>query len=85
MKTYEFHCGGDRGAWECIVDVALTPEDESLIKEYANNATDEFLSQFPPTDKIYNKVMEELKKQCDDNFNASTVVIRYPYGLKGRI
>lgn len=83
METYEFHCGGDRGAWECIVDVQLTDDETELLKEFAQNADDEFLYWEPPMDKIYSKVLLELEKQCDDNFDADTVVIRFPYGLKG--
>ena len=28
MQKYDFLCGGDRGAWECLVDVELSDEEK---------------------------------------------------------
>ena len=80
MKAYEFRCGGDWGAWECLVDVLLTEEEENLLKEHAKN--NEFLEKFPPTDKLYKKVMKALKAQCESGTKLNSVVIWMPSGLR---
>jgi len=82
MKAYEFRCGGDHGAWECLVDVKLTDEEETILKEFAKDEKNEFIDWFPPMDKIWTKVMSELEKQCTDDFDADSVVIWIPTGLR---
>ncbi len=85
MKSYEFLCGGDRGAWECYVDVELTEEDESILKDFAKDYRNEHVSQFEPTDKIYSKVVDELSKQCEYELNMNSLVIWVPNGFKDEL
>lgn len=80
MKTFEFQCGGDRGSWECLVDVTLSKEEESRLKAYAQNH--EQLEPFPPIDDIYWKVISSLKDQCEDDETLENVMVLVPFGLK---
>lgn len=82
MKKYEFLCGGDHGAWETYVTVNLTEDEESLLKEYASDDRNEMLYWEEPMDKIYEKVLKELEKQCDDELDANSLVVWVPFGLK---
>ena len=79
MRTFDFQCGGGRGAWECIVSVPLSETEISVLKEYAKD--NEHLELFPPTDKIYLKVIGELEKQCDEDADLDNVVIWVPFGI----
>lgn len=81
MKKYEFHCGGDHGAWECYVTVPLTEEEESILKAYSESTDDEFLYWDKPLDKVYSKVLKALDEQCDD-LDAESVVIWVPTGMR---
>ena len=82
MKSYEFLCGGDGGAWETEVTVNLTEEEESILKKFSSNPLNEHLDWFPPEDKVYFKVVEELAKQCDDDLNMDSLVIWVPFELR---
>ena len=82
MKKYEFLCGGDFGAWECLVDVWLTDEDITLLKKFGENELNEHLDWFPPMDKIYAKVLKALEEQCDDELNNNSLVIWIPSEFK---
>ena len=80
MKKYDFLCGGDHGAWECIVTVELTDEEASILKEEAKK--DFCLSCFPPTEDIWCKVSEALEQECDDDLDMNSVVIWIPTELR---
>ena len=77
---YEFVCGGDHGAWECLVDVELTDEEEHILKDHAQE--NDFVSVFPPTEKIWGKVMLALEEQCDEDADLSDAMIRVPVGMR---
>ena len=80
MKSYEFLCGGDRGAWECLVDVWLNDEEAIRLTDYAQ--TNEFLEKVDPVKDIYRKVYSELKNQCSGRITQKTVLIRVPTGMR---
>ena len=81
MKEYEFLCGGDHGAWECLVTVKLTEEESSRLIAWAQNH--EFLDYDRPVKDIYLKALAALDEQCDDeDLDANTIVIRVPTGLR---
>lgn len=82
MSSHEFLCGGDYGSWECLVDVRLNDEEETILKEFAKDDRNEHLDWFPPMDKIYKKVLKELEEQCDDELNTSSIVIWVPSEFK---
>lgn len=82
LKKYEFHCGGDRGAWECDVTVSLTDEEEACLKEYAKDERNEFLGWYPPVDKIWSKAMKALEDQCDEDAELNDVVIWIPFKFR---
>ncbi len=65
MQKYDFLCGGDRGAWECLVDVELSDEEKSQLSSYGQNH--EFLDWEDPVKDIYQKVFDALDEQCRDN------------------
>ena len=81
MKTYEFLCGGDGGAWECLVDVELTDDEVARLTEYAERNDTMF-----PDDSImdiYQKVSDALDQQCDDSIdNMYDIEIRIPYEFR---
>ena len=80
MKTYEFLCGGDHGAWECLVSVDLNSEEESRLIEYAQDH--EFLEWQSPIDDIYRKVSEALDEQLDDDSDPGPIMVWVPFGLR---
>ncbi len=80
MKSYEFLCGGDNGAWECLVDVWLNEEESNRLIEYAQ--TNEFLEKADPVKDIYRKVYSELRNQCSNRITQKTTLIRVPTGLR---
>ena len=80
MKSFEFLCGGDFGAWECLVDVWLTDEEAGRLIEYAQ--INEFLEKVDPVKDVYSKVYAELKEQCTGHITQKTVLIRVPTGLR---
>lgn len=82
MKSYEFLCGGDHGAWETYVTVELSEAEELLLKEFASDDKNDKLDWFEPMDKIYFKVVEELSKQCDDELDMDSLVIWVPSELR---
>lgn len=80
MKSFEFLCGGDYGAWECLVDVWLNSEEADRLIEYAQ--TNEFLEKTDPVKDIYRKVYSELRSQCTGRITQKTTLIRVPTGLR---
>ena len=82
MKSYEFLCGGDHGAWECYVTVELTEEEEKLLREFGSKNQNDRLYWFAPMDKIYFKVVEELAKQCEDDLDMDSLVIWVPTEMR---
>ena len=78
MKSYEFRCGAE--GWECLVDAELTEEEATLLKNYAQE--NDFVSAFPPTEKIWSKVMLTLEAQCDEDADLSDATIRVPVGMR---
>ena len=98
MRKYDFLCGGDHGAWECLVDIELSDEEIGRLSIYGREH--EFLDWEDPVKDIYQKVFDALDEQCrdnqyllDDNDNEKDdeaddeiylqdAVIRIPYELK---
>ena len=80
MRSFEFLCGGDCGAWECLVDVCLNEEEANRMIEYAQ--TNEILEKADPVKDIYRKVYSELRKQCSGRITQKTTLIRVPTGLR---
>lgn len=80
MKSFEFNCGGDRGAWETLVDVSLTDEEAFILKQFAKE--NDILDRCALTESIWSKVMDALKDQCDEDADLSTTVIWVPFGIK---
>ena len=78
MKFYEFRCGAE--GWECLVDAKLTDEEAAVLKDYAQE--NDFVSAFPPTDGIFDKVMLALEAQCDEDADLSNATIRVPVGMR---
>ena len=78
MKSYEFRCGEE--GWDCLVDAELTEEEEAILKAHAQE--NDFVSAFPPTEKIWDKVMLALEEQCDEDADLSNVTIRIPVGMR---
>ena len=78
MKSYEFLCGGDRGAWETEVTVDLTEEDEAVLTKFGADDRNEHLYWTEETDKVYSKVIDALVDQCDENLDVDSVVIWVP-------
>lgn len=62
MKTYEFICGGDHGAWECIVSAELTDEESQNVIEYSKTETNLF--DDPKVHTVYEKIYASLIEQC---------------------
>jgi len=79
MKTFEFLCGGDYGAWESTVSVKLNDDQEKRMKAFA--AENEFLDWSDSVIDIYRLVLKALDEQCDD-FDPETTIIRMPVGLR---
>ena len=65
MQKYEFLCGGDHGAWECLVDVELTDDEICRLSKYGKDH--EFLDWEDPVEDICQKVFNALESQCRDN------------------
>ena len=82
MKSYEFLCGGDHGAWETYVTVDLTEEEEDLLRKFGSKEQNERLDWFEPMDKIYFKVIDQLSKQCEDDLDMDSVVIWVPSEMR---
>ena len=80
MKTYEFQCGGDHGAWECMVDIQLDEIDSDILEEYSQSH--EFLDYEDPVKNIYSKVYRALEAQCDDDADLNNIMIWVPFGIK---
>ena len=62
METYEFECGGDRGAWDSLVDVELSDDEVLRLKSYAQDH--EYLDEEPPVEDLYQKVYDALLDLC---------------------
>ena len=85
MKSYEFLCGGDHGAWECYVDVWLTEEEEALLREFASKDQNDRLDRFKPMDKIFAKVVKALREESDGRIDKNSLVIWVPSEFRKEI
>ena len=83
MKKYEFLCGGDHGAWECLVTVSLTNEEAAIVKEQSKN--DDQLTVFPPTTDIFLKVIRALEQDSLDEIDMDSVIVWIPHELRSDI
>ena len=66
METFEFLCGGDHGAWECLVDVELSEEEIQFVREYSRKNA--YLDCEFPVEDIYQEVYSGLVDQCISSY-----------------